>query len=246
MGQVIADYTGFDYKKNFWEGQKREYEHFADRLAVRRLLPKQGERIADICGGFGRLLPEYFGKFKEVHLFDYAQNLLDQAKQTHGDKVITTQGSVYQLPYKNEMFDTCVMVRASHHMENLPGAIAEIARVIKPQGRFIIEIANKRNVLEIVRFLLGRSSMRPFDLKPTSRNEQGFYNFHPAYVENIFKQNGLKIKTVLFVSFFRLPILKKIFGWRVLAGLEWLVQYPLGWCKLSPSIYYLLEKKQTP
>lgn len=243
MGTVIADYHGFDYQKSFWQGQGREYEHFADRLAVRRLLPKQGERVADICGGFGRLLPEYFGKYTEVHLFDYAQNLLDQAKQTHGDKVITTQGSVYQLPYQSNMFDACVMVRASHHMENLPGAIAEIARVIKPQGKFILEIANKRNVLEILRQLAGRSTMQPFDLAPTSRNDKGFYNFHPKYVENIFKQNGLEIKTVLFVSFFRLPILKKLLGWRSLAMLEWLVQKPLGFLKLSPSIYYLLEKR---
>lgn len=242
MGSVIADYHGFDYQKYFWQGQGREYEHFADRLAVRRLLPKQGERLADICGGFGRLLPEYFGKFKEVHLFDYAQNLLDQAKQTHGDKVITTQGSVYQLPYQDKLFDACVMVRASHHMENLPGAIAEISRVIKPQGKLIIEIANKRNILEIIRYLLGRSIMQPFGLQPTSRNDKGFYNFHPVYVEEIFKKNGLQIRTVLFVSFFRLPILKKILGWRILAGLEWLVQRPLGFLKLSPSIYYLLEK----
>lgn len=243
MGTVIADYTGFDYNKKFWAGQKREYEHFADRLAVSRLLPQTGERLADICGGFGRLLPEYFGKYTEVHLFDYAQNLLDEAKQKHGDKVITTQGSVYQLPYKNNMFDTCVMVRASHHMENLPGAISEITRVLKPQGKLIMEIANKRNLLEIIRELLGRSTMQPFDLAPTSRNEKGFYNFHPTYVEDIFEKNGLKIKTVLFVSFFRLPILKKVLGWRVLAGLEWLVQRPLGLLKLSPSIYYLLEKR---
>jgi ubiquinone/menaquinone biosynthesis C-methylase UbiE len=243
MARVLADYTGFDYNKNFWAGQQREYEHFADRLAVRRLIPKSGERIADICGGFGRLLPLYFGKYAEVHLFDYAQNLLDEAKAAHGDKVVTTQGSVYSLPYQSGRFDACVMVRASHHLEDLPLAISEIARVLKPHGTFVIEIANKRNVLEIIRYLLGKSTMRPFDLAPTSRNDKGFYNFHPAYVEALFAKQNLKIKKVLFVSFFRLPILKKVLGWRVLSALEWLVQYPLGFLKLSPSIYYQLEKR---
>ena len=243
MARVLADYHGFDYQKNFWQGQGREYEHYADRLAVHRLIPQSGARIVDICGGFGRLLPEYFGKYTEVHLFDYAQNLLDQAKATYGDKVITTQGSVYALPYETSSFDACVMVRASHHLEELPIAIAEIARIMKPGARFVVEIANKRNVLEIIRYALGRSTMRPFDLAPTSRNDKGFYNFHPAYVEALFKKQGLHIKAVLFVSFLRLPILKKILGWRVLAAIEWCIQWPLGFLKISPSLYYSLEKQ---
>lgn len=237
---TIADYTGFDYKKNFWESTNRRYEDFCDRLALRRLLPKSGEKFVDVCGGFGRLADEYLGRYTEVCLFDYAQNLLEQAKTERGENLKTVQGSVYQMPFADGEFDVLTLVRASHHLADFNAAIAEIARILKPGGRAVVEIANKRNLLEILRWCLGRSKMRPFSLEPTSRNEKGFYNFHPAYVERVFKQNGLKIRKVLAVSGLRLKVAKKFLGTPLLCALEYILQYaPLKW---TPSIYYLLEK----
>ena len=149
---------------------------------------------------------------------------------------------MYKLPFADGEFDAVSMVRAAHHLADLPAAVAEIARVLKPGGHAVVEVANKRNILEILRWCLGRSKMRPFALEPTSRKAKGFYNFHPQYAEKFFKQNNLRIKKTLGVSNFRLPILKKIFGTPLLCFKERLVQGVSGWLKLSPSVYYLLEK----
>ncbi|GBR75274.1 hypothetical protein NO1_2286, partial [Candidatus Termititenax aidoneus] len=115
-------------------------------------------------------------------------------------------------------------------------------RVLKTGGRAVIEIANKKNILEILRWCFGRSKMRPFALPPSRRGVQDFYNFHPRYAEKIFKQNNLRIKKTLGASNFRLPLLKKVFGTPLLCFKERLVQGFSGWLKLSPSVYYLLEK----
>ena len=44
--KVISDYNGYDYKKVFWEDADREYEDQADRMAIRKLLPKRMEKFA--------------------------------------------------------------------------------------------------------------------------------------------------------------------------------------------------------
>ena len=44
--KVISDYNGYDYKKIFWEDADREYEDQADRMAIRKLLPKRMEVLS--------------------------------------------------------------------------------------------------------------------------------------------------------------------------------------------------------
>ena len=51
----ISDYNGYDYKKIFWEDADRKYEDAADRMAIRRLLPREMGDFVDIAGGYGRL-----------------------------------------------------------------------------------------------------------------------------------------------------------------------------------------------
>jgi ubiquinone/menaquinone biosynthesis C-methylase UbiE len=243
MSKKITDYSDYDYKKIFWEKGDRRYEDFCDHLAVRKLLPEQGQKFLDVCGGFGRLADVYLPRFAECTLFDYAPNLLELARKTYGAKLKTAQGSVYKLPFAAGEFDAALLVRAAHHLADLPAAVAEIARVLKTGGRAVIEIANKRNILEILRWCLGRSKMRPFALAPSSRGAKDFYNFHPRYAEKIFKQNNLRIKKTLGASNFRLPLLKKICGTPLLCFKERLAQGISGWLKLSPSVYYLVEKQ---
>jgi len=190
------------------------YIDFCDRLALRRLLPRHGEKIADVCGGFGRLANEYINKYTEAILFDYATNLLEQAKAEYGDKLQIVQGTVYSMPFKSCEFDAVIMVRSAHLLTDLNTAIKEIARILKIGGIAIIEIANKRTLFEIVLWCFGRSALRPFSQEPENKVIPCFHYFHPHYVERIFKQNGLRVKKTL------------------------------GWFKLSPSIYYLLVKEE--
>jgi hypothetical protein len=35
----VCDYEGSDYRTRFWEGQGRDYEDQAERIALRRLMP---------------------------------------------------------------------------------------------------------------------------------------------------------------------------------------------------------------
>lgn len=245
--EIVSDYNGYDYKKIFWEDADREYEDQADRMAIRKLLPKRMEKFADIGGGYGRLANEYLKRARKIYIFDYSKSELEQAKETYGDLIETKAGDIYELPFKDNELDGILMVRVTHHLKHLKKAIDEIYRVLKPGGVAVIEVANKRTLPKIVRFAVGRSNVNPFDKSVANYREiskDGFYNYHPKYVEDIFERSGFKIVRVLSVSNFRSGALKKVFGTKQLIRMEQRAQENLAKIRFAPSIYYKLRKPE--
>ena len=245
--KVVSDYNGYDYKKIFWEDADREYEDQADRMAIRKLLPKRMEKFADIGGGYGRLAGEYLKRAHTVIIFDYSKTELEQAKEVYGDKIETRAGDIYDLPFKDNELDGLMMVRVTHHLKHMDKAMAELYRVLKPGGVAVIEVANKRTLPKMARFITGRSKVNPFDKKVANYKEiskNGFYNYHPKYVEEIFDKTGFKREKVLSVSNFRSKGLKRIFGTKRLVKLENGAQQALAPIRFAPSIYYKLRKPE--
>lgn len=245
--KIVSDYNGYDYKKEFWENVDREYEDQADRMAIRKLLPKRMDKFADIGGGYGRLANEYLKKAHKVYIFDYSKSELKQAKEIYGDKVETKAGDIYELPFKDNELDGLIMVRVTHHLKYMKKAMAELYRVLKPGGVAIIEVANKRTLPKMIRFVTRRSKVNPFDKKVANYKDiskDGFYNYHPKYVEEIFEKVGFKTEKVLSVSNFRSKRLKKLFGTEKLVRMENGAQQILAPIRFAPSIYYKLRKPE--
>jgi ubiquinone/menaquinone biosynthesis C-methylase UbiE len=245
--KVISDYNGYDYKKEFWENVDREYEDQADRMAIRKLLPKRMEKFADIGGGYGRLANEYLKRAHKVIIFDYSKSELKQAKDVYGDKIETRAGDIYDLPFKDGELDGLMMVRVTHHLKKMDKAMAELYRVLKPGGVAVIEVANKRTLPKMVRYATRRSKVNPFDKTVANYKEiskDGFYNYHPKYVEEIFNKTGFKTEKVLSVSNFRSRGLKKLFGTKNLVKMEDKAQKALAPIRFAPSIYYKLRKPE--
>lgn len=233
----IFDYDRFpeaDYRKDFWSF--RDYENNAERLALAKLLPAEGSVLIDIGAGFGRLADVFRPRFSEVVLFDVARSLLNQAKSENRFHLV--RGNLFELPFPDKSFSAAVMVRVLHHVEDVPAALAEVRRVLAPGGKFILEYANKRNLLEIIRFVSGRKNCAPFSREPSKRHPL-YYNFHPAYINDILRTTGFVIQKELSVSNFRLEFLKKVVATRFLSKLEDRLQEPLGSVKLSPSVFVL-------
>ena len=140
-----------------------------------------------------------------------------------------------------------MMVRVTHHLKDMPKAVDELYRVLKPGGVAVIEVANKRTLPKMARFITGRSKVNPFDKKVANYkniSKDGFYNYHPKYVEEIFKRTGFKVEKVLSVSNFRSQALKKVVGTNNLVKLEESAQTALAPIRFAPSIYYKLRKPE--
>jgi len=233
----ICDYEGSLYRTDFWEGQGREYEDLAERIALRKLLPPAGARLMEIGAGFGRLVDLYDG-YRQVVLLDYSKSMLRQAQARLGrcGRYIYVVADLYGTPFVDSLFDTTVTVRVLHHVQNIPAAFQEIQRVLKPGGVYVLEYANKRHLKAILRYLLGRQSGSPFAPEPYEFVELN-YDFHPAWMQARLREAGFAIGRELAVSSFRLPLLKRLISPRLLAALDGLLQGPTAPLKLAPSVF---------
>lgn len=242
---VVADYNGYDYKKIFWEDADRKYEDMADRLAIRKLLPAHIDNFVDIAGGYGRLADEYIPRAKTATVFDYSKTELTQAKELYGDKIQTKAGDIYNIPFSDDTFDALIMVRATHHFKEMQKVSDELYRILKPGGVAIIEVANKKTLPKMFRYWFKKSEINPFSRDVAhlkDLNSDGFYNYHPKYIEDIFHKSGFRIEKILSVSNFRSAKLKKFFGTKNLVRMEKIAQPILASVRFAPSIYYKLEK----
>ena len=240
--EVVADYNGYDYKKIFWEDADREYEDFADRLAIRRLLPDRMESFVDIAGGYGRLADEYLGRAKTCTIFDYSKTELADAKKTYGDRIETKAGDIYNLPFKDATFDGLMMIRATHHFKDMAKVISELYRILTPGGIAVIEVANQKTLPRMFRYWTKKTDINPFKKSQSYLEDLNMYNYHPKYIENLFENAGFKTLKILSVSNFRSAKLKKLLGTKTLSKLEKPAQSLLAPVRFAPSIYYKLEK----
>ena len=243
--EVIADYNGFDYKKVFWEDTDRRYEDMADRIAVRKLLPEQMKNFVDIAGGYGRLADEYLSRAKQATLFDYSKTELAQAKELYGERLKTKAGDIYKLPFEDGEFDALMMVRATHHFKDMDKVLSELYRILAPGGIAVIEVANKKTLPKMFRYWFKKSEINPFSYEVAhlkDLNKNGFYNYHPTFMEVQFAKVGFKVKKILSVSNFRSTFLKNTIPTKLLTTLENFLQAPLAKIRFAPSIYYKLEK----
>lgn len=233
----VMDYEGSQYRADFWTGQGRAYEDAAERLALHRLMPANGGRIAEIGAGFGRLAALYQG-YEQVILFDYSRTLLaEAAHELGGDpRFVFVAGNIYTLPLASGCLDTLVMVRVMHHLADVPTALGQLRRLLHRHSVAVLEYANKRNLKAMLRWGLRRQEWSPFAPEPVEFVKLN-YDFHPEWMEAQMQAAGLQVRQRLGVSHFRLPFLKQRVSTSRLAQLDAALFRIGGSYPVAPSVF---------
>ena len=242
----VCDYEGSTYRTDFWEGQGREYEDLAERIALRQLLPPAGRRLVDIGGGFGRLA-EFYKGYEQVVLLDYSRSLLRQAQARLGrdGRILYVAASFYTMPFVDAAFDSAMMVRVIHHVEDVPGLLGEVGRIMVGGGAFVLEFASKRHLKAVLRYLFRQQPWSPFDPDPIEFVEMNF-DFHPAWMRDRLAEAMFHVKRTRTVSHFRLPVLKKLLPAPTLAALDGFCQPTGAWWQLTPSVFLQCGTDRNP
>jgi len=241
----ICDYEGSRYRTEFW-GAGREYEDAVERIALSALVPPSGGRLVEIGAGYGRLARLYEG-YDEVVFFDYALSQLRQAQELWGESgpggaphFVYVAGDFYALPFVCGAFDTVTMVRTLHHAADAAAVLRGVAETLGPQGAFILEFANKRNLKAILRYLVRRQSWSPFEREPVEFVELNF-DFHPAWVRERLAESGLRVQRQRTVSHFRVGLLKRALPTGLLVAFDRALQPTGEMCQISPSVFVRSE-----
>ena len=233
----VCNYEDSDYQSSFWEKGGREYEDQVEAIALKRLLPKNGRLLLELGAGAGRNTLRYTG-FKRIVLLDFSKTQLEQARDRLGrsDKYVYVAGDVYRLPFIDGLFDAATMIRVLHHMADAPQALGQVRNVLRPDGIFILEFANKLNLKAMLRYRLGRQEWSPFTLEPVEFAKLNF-DFHPQAVRSWLTDLGFKIEKILSVSHFRTGILKQAVPTSMLVFFDSLFQWTGNLFQWTPSVF---------
>jgi SAM-dependent methyltransferase len=233
----VIDYEGSQYRANFWVNQGRAYEDAAERIALQRLVPAHGGRIAEIGAGFGRLANLYLG-YEQIVLFDYSRTLLQDAARDwgHDPRFVFVAGNIYSLPLASHVLDTLVMVRVMHHLADVDAALRQLRRTLHGHSVAVIEYANKRNLKAMVRWMAGRQAWSPFAAEPVEFVELNF-DFHPDWMRERFRAAGLTVRRQYAVSHFRAPLLKARIAAEQLAQWDSWLFAAGGAYPVAPSVF---------
>lgn len=122
------------------EGIKGQHARNLYPALLKKLSGLYFHTALDLGCGTGAVIQAILQSFpeKRVYGIDISENMLQKAKEKLKDKASLTLGDSEHLPYANEMFDVVYCNDSFHHYPAPEKVIAEVYRVLKPTGSFII------------------------------------------------------------------------------------------------------------
>lgn len=136
------------------------------------------KKILDVGCGTGRLLQAAADQFPKATLegVDPAEGMVEQARATNSsDRITFQQATAERLPFQDAQFDLVFSTMTFHHWADQRQGIAEVARVLTPDGRWLVADVMVGGVFRLIR--------RLFRLKFPERQE----------LEATLAANGLKV-----------------------------------------------------
>lgn len=145
-------------RRGLW-GMENRFD--ADAMAskpsvLRHFVPVVAEHLAptDRCldlgcgpGGFLALMAPHCGHIVGADLVaefvERTRDIIERNGITNAEAVQVTDD---RLPFADAEFDKVVLVDTIHHLEDVPGTIDEVARVLKPGGHLLVFEPNKKNI----------------------------------------------------------------------------------------------------
>jgi len=131
------------YGQRFWV----EAPHpIITRERLRRVLrPQPGERLLEIGPGTGYYslaMAEWVAPEGKLELFDLQQEFLDHVMRAAAERglanLVPTQGDATALPYEDASIDAVVLTAVLGEIPDTAGALREIRRVLRPDGRLVV------------------------------------------------------------------------------------------------------------
>ena len=231
------------YEREFVDPYRADVRNNPLKKILRRLRDPEQRVVADLGCGIGPLLPCLARHYKTVHAVDFAEGMLDRAReQVKGcANVRFHQASFLDLRVLSEPIDVAVAVNSLvlPNPDDLEKALREIGRCLKPDGYFMGILPAMDAVHYYTMVLIDRAlkAGKPID---ASRKNAAHHCEHPYYdfAFGQFRYRGLEqhfwqpfeVAYRFRRAGFALKRLKKIhLSWKQFAGGMELQEYAPPW-----------------
>jgi demethylmenaquinone methyltransferase/2-methoxy-6-polyprenyl-1,4-benzoquinol methylase len=119
------------------------------RRATVKAVVAPGDRVLDAACGTGDLAVIAAKAGANVTGLDFSEAMLERARRKSAD-IEWVRGDLLALPFDDESFDAATVGFGVRNVADLPGAIEELRRVLRPGGRLgILEITRPRGPLRV-------------------------------------------------------------------------------------------------
>jgi ubiquinone/menaquinone biosynthesis C-methylase UbiE len=108
------------------------------------LVPEPGRLTLDVGGGEGRLGRDLQGRGHRVVEVD-GSPAMARAAATHDEPMVVAVGDAARLPVRDGVADLAVAFMSLQDIDDLDGAIGEVARVLERGGRLCLAIVHPVN-----------------------------------------------------------------------------------------------------
>jgi SAM-dependent methyltransferase len=131
--KIVAAYTA-----NLEYPHTREYLAYLDRAVLDAAGQGELGTVAELCCGRGEALTLIGSRVFRYIGVDISERMLEASLEQHNQpRMILLQADATRVPLAAESVHTVVMLGGIHHVPQRERLFAEIARILKPGGRFI-------------------------------------------------------------------------------------------------------------
>ena len=168
----------------------------------------------------------------QVHSVDISEKFVEECKRqiqiNNKKNIFVNINDNSKLKYENNYFDKIVLIDVIHHLEDIHGALKELKRVLKKDGRIIVYEPNILNPLMFLMHLI-------------DKNERGLLKVgrKKKYIE-IFRQNNFKIEKFEFNGIIIGPDSKFLEFISESINYNNATYNLFGW--LNPKVYFTVKK----
>ncbi len=143
----------WDRLADWWDdriGDGNEFQDYLIEPATERLLAvKPGEQILDIGCGAGRFTRRMAALGAFIVAIDHAERFLDRARERTTERIerirylkLDATDPLALVSLGEECFDAAVCTMALMDMSSITPLISSLARMLKPQGRFVFSVSH--------------------------------------------------------------------------------------------------------
>jgi len=135
--QLITD----DFMKYWHHELPRRYgaiEKFNHSYPLRHMPAVARCRTLELGAGIGGHLAFEPLERQDYHCVELRESMAEEIRRKYPGVVTVTGDCQKRIPYDDEYFDRVVVIHVLEHLPDLPAAVAEVERVLKPDGVFSV------------------------------------------------------------------------------------------------------------